>query len=68
MIKQKSTGDLLETLKKKSSYAEGQEEIKASSIPARCRRILTISWRKGHETRGHNAPLRAEKILLLLAV
>ena len=29
MIKQKSTGDLLETLKKKSSYAEGQEEIKS---------------------------------------
>ena len=28
MTKQKSTGDLLEVLKKKSSYAEGQEEIK----------------------------------------
>lgn len=28
MVKQKSTGDLLEVLKKKSSYAEGQEEIK----------------------------------------
>ena len=28
MEKQKSTGDLLEVLKKKSSYAEGQEEIK----------------------------------------
>lgn len=29
MIKQKTTGDLLETLKNKSSYAEGQEEIKS---------------------------------------
>lgn len=28
MTKQKSTGDLLEVLKKKSSYSEGQEEIK----------------------------------------
>lgn len=28
MTKQKSTGDLLEVLKKNSSYAEGQEEIK----------------------------------------
>lgn len=28
MIKQKSTGDLLEVLKKKTSYREGQEEIK----------------------------------------
>ncbi len=28
MEKQKSTGDLLEVLKKKNSYAEGQEEIK----------------------------------------
>ena len=28
MTKQKSTGDLLKLLKKKSSYAEGQEEIK----------------------------------------
>lgn len=28
MTKQKSTGDLLEVLKKKNSYAEGQEEIK----------------------------------------
>ncbi len=28
MEKQKSTGDLLEVLKKKSSYQEGQEEIK----------------------------------------
>ncbi|MBP0983294.1 MAG: hypothetical protein J6A19_06170 [Oscillospiraceae bacterium] len=28
MVKQKSTGDLLEVLKKKNSYAEGQEEIK----------------------------------------
>ena len=29
MKKQKSTGDLLEVLKKKSSYHEGQEEIKS---------------------------------------
>lgn len=28
MTKQKSTGDLLEVLKKKNSYSEGQEEIK----------------------------------------
>lgn len=28
MVKQKSTGDLLEVLKKKTSYREGQEEIK----------------------------------------
>lgn len=29
MTKEKTTGDLLEVLKKKSSYAEGQEEIKS---------------------------------------
>lgn len=29
MLKQKSTDDLLEALKKKSSYAEGREEIKS---------------------------------------
>ncbi|MGN0701403.1 MAG: hypothetical protein ACI4J8_10450 [Oscillospiraceae bacterium] len=29
MTKQKNTGDLLEVLKKKKSYAEGQEEIKS---------------------------------------
>ena len=29
MTKEKTTGDLLETLKKRSSYAEGREEIKS---------------------------------------
>lgn len=29
MTKEKTTGDLLEVLKKKSSYAEGQEEIRS---------------------------------------
>ena len=69
MIKQKSTGDLLETLKKKSSYAEGQEEIKSEQYSGTLSAYLNdIVAKKDMKLADIMRRSGLKKILLLLAV